>query len=1135
MNLKEDFETMTNYQDFLSKKENVEHASPDEYPFLYPTLDDPLFNVKIAEKKEFADHPYDGSIDNPIEKAEKMCNAEFELAPHQLFVRNFLSFNTPYNSLLLYHGLGTGKTCSAITVSEEMRDYMRQMGISQRIIIVASPNVQENFKLQLFDESKLKQVNGHWNIRACTGNKYLKEINPTNMKGLSKVKVINQIMRIINNYYLFMGYTEFSNYIAKQTTVDGEGLSASKREALRKKKLRRAFEKRLIVIDEVHNIRISDDNKNKRIAQNLIQLVKNVDGLRLLLLSATPMYNSYKEIIWLVNLMNANDRRSQLSIKEVFDNNGDFILNDRGEEIGKELLIQKATGYISFVRGENPFTFPYRIFPSLFSPQNSITNHAYPKLGLNGKPIIQSIEHLDLYVVGIGGYQNTGYQYIIDSMADSMDDKVEFENMERFGYTMLQHPLEALNIVFPIHGLGDEGFKVNSLELVGKGGLRRTMTHKESTSPPGKFDYEYKRETLDEFGRFFQPDKIGKYSNKIKSICDSVQQSEGIVLVYSQFIDGGLVPLALALEEMGFKRYGETRSLLKTPPESNGMTYCMITGDKLLSPDNVGELKALTSEDNTRGEKVKVVFISKAGAEGLDFKNIRQIHILEPWYNTNRIEQIIGRGVRTCSHKNLPFEERNVMIYLYGTALANELEAADMYIYRLADLKAIQIGRVSRVLKQTAIDCILNHGQTNFSEDKINMEVELKLGNGITIPYRIGDKPYSAACDYMKTCEYSCRPNKDITESNMNTYNSSFLMLNNDRIIRRIKGLFKERYFYPIDLLIAEVNVVRVYPTMQIYAALDQMLNDSNEYLIDRYNRTGRLVNVGEYYFYQPSEIDTSRITMFERDRPIDVKRESLQIELPKKLEEKSDEGIEKIVNDLYKKGTTEIETERGETDWYLFSALIIRQIAGDEDVREPNTLNELILEHIIESLTPKNKLQLMNIVYFEESTPFREMVKNYFDKQIITNEDLKGIFLLEEKKYRLFILGESSWKPGEAEDIKDLAQILKEKIESVSSNFAPYVGFMAEFKTSGMVFKIKDTLAKRTRGARCDQSGKSNAIRIINKITGEERLSSENTSNKNIHELCVYQELILRYYNKIRDNDKTWFISPEMAKILNI
>ena len=76
-----------------------------------------------------------------------------------------------------------------------MRTYLQQMGITKRIIIVASPAVQENFKLQLFDERKLRKVNGLWNIKACTGNKFIKEINPMNMRGLNRKKIIRQIKR----------------------------------------------------------------------------------------------------------------------------------------------------------------------------------------------------------------------------------------------------------------------------------------------------------------------------------------------------------------------------------------------------------------------------------------------------------------------------------------------------------------------------------------------------------------------------------------------------------------------------------------------------------------------------------------------------------------------------------------------------------------------------------------------------------------------------------------------------------------------------------------------------------------------------------------------------------------------------
>ena len=65
------------------------------------------------------------------------------------------------------------------------RSLIRFSPNTQKLFVAASPNVQENFKLQLFDERKLKLVDGIWNIKACTGNKYLKEINPMNMKGLT--------------------------------------------------------------------------------------------------------------------------------------------------------------------------------------------------------------------------------------------------------------------------------------------------------------------------------------------------------------------------------------------------------------------------------------------------------------------------------------------------------------------------------------------------------------------------------------------------------------------------------------------------------------------------------------------------------------------------------------------------------------------------------------------------------------------------------------------------------------------------------------------------------------------------------------------------------------------------------------
>ena len=357
-------------------------STPTQYEFLYPVLDDPNFNIKIAQKKEFSDTRYDGAIYDVEKYATILKTAEYELLPQQAFVRNFLSFQTPYNSLLLFHGLGSGKTCSAIGVCEEMRDYLKQMGITKRMIIVASPNVQDNFKLQLFDERKLKEVDGIWTMKGCLGNKLLKEINPTGMKGLKREKVIQQVKNLINASYSFQGYLQFSNEIVRKSGKTGDTIETKLRN------LENEYSDRLIVIDEVHNIRISDDNENKNVAKNLMYLVSVVSNLRLLLLSATPMFNSYKEIVWLLNLMNMNDRRGIISVSDIFDKNGEWQKDKDGKEIGKEFLMRKATGYVSYIRGENPYTFPFRVYPDRFAPENTFKSiEEHPNYQINGRRI----------------------------------------------------------------------------------------------------------------------------------------------------------------------------------------------------------------------------------------------------------------------------------------------------------------------------------------------------------------------------------------------------------------------------------------------------------------------------------------------------------------------------------------------------------------------------------------------------------------------------------------------------------------------------------------------------------------------------------------------------------------------------
>lgn len=75
----------------------------------------------------------------------------------------------------------------------------------------------------------------------------------------------------------------------------------------------------------------------------------------------------------------------------------------------------------------------------------------------------------------------------------------------------------------------------------------------------------------------------------------------------------------------------------------------------------------------------------------------------------------------------------------------------------------------------------------------------------------------------------------------------------------------------------------------------------------------------------------------------------------------------------------------------------------------------------------------------------------------------------------------------------------------------------------------------KRSKGARCDQSGKSDATKLLNSIIEESKYTPTNTKSRNKLEFCVLQEMYLRFYDKIKKNEKRWFLNPCEMIINNI
>ena len=174
-------------------------------PGNYPDYTDPFFNQKIFEKRESKfnmTEPLSTDADLETESA-KRCG-DFRLSNTQKFLKSFMNGESPYRSLLLYHGTGTGKTCSSISIAEQFSEELERN--HKKIIVVLNPSIQENFRKNIFNiqKYKSKRVN-----QQCLRDKYLKMIKSKKisndeelMKKINrKINILQLQKQIINHRY----------------------------------------------------------------------------------------------------------------------------------------------------------------------------------------------------------------------------------------------------------------------------------------------------------------------------------------------------------------------------------------------------------------------------------------------------------------------------------------------------------------------------------------------------------------------------------------------------------------------------------------------------------------------------------------------------------------------------------------------------------------------------------------------------------------------------------------------------------------------------------------------------------------------------------------------------------------------
>jgi hypothetical protein len=254
---------------------------------------------------------------------------------------------------------------------------------------------------------------------------------------------------------------------------------------------------------------------------------------------------------------------------------------------------------------------------------------------------------------------------------------------------------------------------------------------------------------------FFTDKTLPRYSPKFQAALDRIAISPGPVLVYSNFkkLEGvGLFGVCLETQQKYVRLdivQNAAGAWVLSPETLAGTTdskrYISYTGDdankkrKILLAifngrwdrvpgDLATQIKAVAKSDtNLHGEICKTLIITQTGAEGLNLVNVRQVHLMEPFWNYVRLEQVKGRAVRICSHSRLPPAERNVAIFTYVTAFSQKQLSTgrvddrfvrfdnslttDEDMLRISNKKKELADSLLAVMKSSAVDCKLNEAE----------------------------------------------------------------------------------------------------------------------------------------------------------------------------------------------------------------------------------------------------------------------------------------------------------------------------------------------------------------------------------------------------------------------------------------
>lgn len=794
-------------------------------------------------------------------------------------------------------------TCVGVAIGEKFKPMVQRYG-TPIYILVPGPLLKENWRQSFLN---------------CTGDTYLKSnenlvfVNDEDREKIRKLG-IQQAMQ----YYKIMSYRSFYRRVLGEKIIDKKTIEGNKIKVTYKKTDEGDYE-RDINIDRIHNLNntliIIDEAHNltgNAYGEALMKIIKQSTNLKVVLLTATPMKNLADDIVELLNFIRPHDSPVQREL--IFNSDKNHLM--KFKQGGIEYLKKMAHGYISHLRGADPMTFA-------------------EKIEMGDKPkglMFTKITRCDMMQ-----FQRETYDETIKIADDSLDRKSE----------------AVANFVFPAL---DESRK-KLIGLYGREGLNalknQLKTHhdkinkmiatdilKLKSSEQDQDFININENTKNITGAILKKEYIEKFSTKFYRAMVDIEENlfyneqtheSRTGFVYSNLVKIGIEIFQEALIQNGYLEFDENTSnyhindntvcyfcgkthkahnkKLSPEHEFSPATFVVVTGtaseeaaevipeDRKKLLDNV-----FNNIENKEGKQIKLVLGSKVMNEGLSLFNVRAAYILDVYFNFGRVDQVVGRAIRWCSHYKLMSEENpypKVLLYKYAVSLgsgATELSTEEELYYK-AEQKYILIKKVERVLKEVAIDCALNQQGNMFKEeiDEFNnckkpddtlLKLEFKEGT------KNSENICPSKCDFTD-CLYKCHDRilnskyydpkrniyKKLTKNQLDysTFTSNLAKTEIDYAKRKIKELYMTGYVYNLktitDYVFESYNIDKrdLFDDFFVQKALDELIpiteNDFNNYkdiLVDKSYRAGYLIYLDGYYLFQPFD-ENENVPMYYR------------------------------------------------------------------------------------------------------------------------------------------------------------------------------------------------------------------------------------------------------------------------------